>query len=46
MGGYQIRNAVNGKVLIETSIDLPSILNRHRAQLGFDSHHHRALPSP
>jgi hypothetical protein len=30
-------------VLIGTSIDLPSILNRHRAQPGFGSHRNRAL---
>lgn len=43
MGIYQIRNTANGKVLIGTSVDLPSILNRHRAQLGFGSHRNRAL---
>jgi hypothetical protein len=42
-GVYQLRNTVNGKVLIGTSIDLPFILNRHRAQLGFGSHRNRAL---
>jgi hypothetical protein len=43
MGVYQIRNTVDGKVLIGTSTDLPSILNRHRAQLGFGSHRNRTL---
>jgi hypothetical protein len=43
MGVFQIRNKANGKVLIGTSTDLPSILNRHRAQLGFGSHRNRAL---
>ena len=28
MGVYQVRNTVNGKVLIGTSVDLPAILNR------------------
>jgi hypothetical protein len=43
LGIYQIRNTVDGKVLIGTSTDLPSILNRHRAQLGFGSHRNRGL---
>lgn len=43
MGVFQIRNSRNGKVLIGTSIDLPAILNRHRAQLGFGSHRNREL---
>jgi len=33
MGVYQIRNTVNGELLVEVSVDLPSILNRHRAEL-------------
>ncbi len=28
MGVYQIRNTVNGKLLVGVSVDLPSILNR------------------
>jgi hypothetical protein len=43
MGVYQIRNTVNGKVLIGTSVDLPSILNRERAQLRLGAHRNRAL---
>ncbi len=38
MGVYCIRNTVNGKLLIGKSIDLPSILNRQRAQLRSGSH--------
>ena len=33
MGVYCVRNTVNGKLLVGKSIDLPSILNRQRAQL-------------
>jgi hypothetical protein len=43
MGVFQIRNTVNGKVWLGTSVDLPSILNRHRAQLGAGSHRNKAL---
>ena len=43
MGVFQIRNTVNGKVWIGTSVDLPSILNRHRAQLRAGSHRNKAL---
>jgi hypothetical protein len=43
MGVYQIRNTVNGKVLIGTSIDLPSILNRLRTQLRSGTHSNREL---
>jgi hypothetical protein len=43
MGVYQIRNTINGKVMLGTSVDLPSILNRQRAQLAAGSHRNRAL---
>ena len=43
MGVFQIRNTVNGKVWLGTSVDLPSILNRHRAQLRAGSHRNKAL---
>jgi hypothetical protein len=38
MGIYCIRNTVNGKVLVGKSTDLPSILNRQRAQLRSGAH--------
>ncbi len=38
MGIYCIRNTVNGKLLVGKSIDLPSILNRHRGQLRSGYH--------
>ena len=43
MGVYRVRNTVNGKSLIGVSVDLPSILNRQRAQLRLRSHSNRAL---
>jgi hypothetical protein len=43
MGIYQVRNTVNGKVLIGTSVDLPSILNRQRGELRLGGHRNRAL---
>ena len=43
MGVFQIRNTVNGKVLIGTSVNLPAILNRHQAELRLGGHRNRAL---
>jgi hypothetical protein len=43
MGVYRIRNTVTGHSLVAASTDLPSILNRHRAQLGMGGHSSRAL---
>jgi hypothetical protein len=43
MGVFQIRNTVNGKVWIGTSVDVPAILNRHSAQLRAGSHRNKAL---
>ena len=38
MGVYCVRNTANGKLLVGKSTDLPSILNRQRAQLRAGSH--------
>jgi group I intron endonuclease len=43
MGVYQIRNTANGKLLVGTSVNLPAILNRHRAALRMGSHQNRGL---
>jgi hypothetical protein len=43
MGVYQIRNTVNGKLLVGVSVNLPAILNRHRAALRMGSHQNREL---
>ncbi len=38
MGVFQIRNTVNHKIFIESSVNLTAIWNRHRVQLNFGSH--------
>ena len=43
MGVYCVRNNVNGKLLVGKSTDLPSILNRQRAQLRTGSHPNQTL---
>lgn len=43
MGVYQIRNKVNGKLLIGLSVDLTAILNRCRAELKMGSFRNLAL---
>jgi len=43
MGVYRIRNNISGRSLVAASSDIPSILNRHRAQLNFGSHPDRGL---
>jgi len=43
MGAYQIRNAVNGKLLVGVSVDLPSILNRHKSELRLGGHRNPEL---
>jgi hypothetical protein len=43
MGVYQIRNLVNGKVLVGATLNLPGILNRHKFQLKMGGHPNKAL---
>jgi len=43
MGVYRVRNVVSGHSLVAASTDLPSILNRHRAQLSMGGHPNRPL---
>ena len=43
MGVYWIRHTESGRCLVGTSVDVPSILNRHRAQLRMDGHPSRDL---
>lgn len=38
MGVFQIRNIVNGKIYIESSVNLDAIWNRHRVELNFGGH--------
>lgn len=43
MGVYQIRNTANGKLLVGVSKDIPSMFNRHRAELRMGGHRNREL---
>jgi hypothetical protein len=43
MGVYRIVNTTNGRALVGASVDIPSILNRHRVQLQFAGHRNAAL---
>jgi group I intron endonuclease len=43
MGIYQIKNKVNGKVLIGSSVNLPAILNRCQSELKMGSYRNRVL---
>jgi hypothetical protein len=43
MGVYRVACTVTGNALVAASRDLPSILNRHRAQLGLGAHPSREL---
>ena len=43
MGVGVVRNTVTGKSLVISGIDLPSLLNRHQAQLRLNAHMVKAL---
>jgi hypothetical protein len=43
MGVYRIRNTRNDKSYVGFSMDLPAIINRHKAELKFGSHRNREL---
>lgn len=43
MGVFRVLNTTNGKALVGTSIDLPAMLNRQKAQLQLRAHPNRAL---
>jgi hypothetical protein len=43
MGVYRVQSTVTGRALVAASTDMPSMLNRHRAQLRFGGHPTRAL---
>ena len=40
---FQIRNTVNNKIFVESSIDLVAIWHRQKFQLNLGSHHNEAL---
>jgi group I intron endonuclease len=43
MGVFQIRNTVNGKMLIGSSVNLDAIWNRHKVELKFNGHRNKML---
>lgn len=43
MGVYRVHNTVNGKSLVGKSRDLPSILNRERAELKLGGHRNKQM---
>lgn len=43
MGVFQIKNVINGKILIDSSTDINSRMNRHRMELKFGSHQNKLL---
>jgi hypothetical protein len=42
-GVFQIKNTVNGKVLLGSSLNLDGVLNRHRFQLSLGIHPNKEL---
>lgn len=43
MGVYQIKNNINGKILLGSSMNLSGNFNSHRFQLNLKSHPNKAL---
>ena len=43
MGVYRVRNLLDGRSLVGSSVDLPSILNRERVALRIGSHQNAEL---
>ena len=43
MGVYRVRNTKSGRAIVAASRDLPSALNRQRAQLRMNGHPDKAL---
>lgn len=43
MGVFQIRNVLNGKIYVDSSVNLDKIWNRHRTQLNFGVHPNAGL---
>lgn len=43
MGVYQIRNLVNDKILVDATLNLPGMLNRHKFQLEMGGHQNKTL---
>ncbi|HEV7698918.1 MAG TPA: GIY-YIG nuclease family protein [Pyrinomonadaceae bacterium] len=43
MGVFQIRNAINGKIFVDSSINVPGKINRHRFSLEMGGHKSKVL---
>ena len=43
MGVFQIRNMINGKIFIGSSLNLDAIWNRHQTELKFGGHRNEVL---
>ncbi|MFT3681526.1 MAG: GIY-YIG nuclease family protein [Ferruginibacter sp.] len=43
IGVFQVRNTVNGKIFIDSSVNLDKIWNRHRVELNFGGHRNEKL---
>lgn len=43
MGIYRVRSRAGGVAVVGASLNLPAVLNRHRAELRLGSHRNRAL---
>ena len=43
MGVFQIRNKANGKVFIDSSLDIVAKQNRHKAELKYGKHRNKDL---
>jgi hypothetical protein len=43
MGIFRVRNLVNDRSFVGSTVDLPAMLNRQRAQLSMGAHANRAL---
>ena len=42
-GVFRIKNTVNGKIMLGSSLNLEGLLNRHRFELSIGSHRNREL---
>lgn len=43
MGVFQIKNKTNGKLFVDSSLNMPAKWNRHHVQLKFGSHRNKIL---
>ncbi len=43
IGVFQVTNLVNGKIFIDSSVNLEKIWNRHRVELNFGNHRNESL---